>query len=1060
MTSYAASVLTYNQAKSANAEIVSDYFKDPYGQWLNYATPDLTQGADLVNQKHTDLRSFYPSSTVNGYISDLNAYSMNGTAPTLQGKTLSSINLLGSTTTAAESWVDETPYNFSCTAVSVSSNVATLTVSSGHGVEVNDEIIVNGLTTNTQFNGTFTVTAINTTSISYALIANDVTASETGTVTPSLIGFANSWKALKIRCTSTAKTVTSKSGFFDISSYETGSFISLAFPNLSSSLSLSDCSVEFTTDPSTSGFASNQTDKIYFNSNALLDNGTINREFKIPFSLLTNVFNNTNATRGIISGIRFTLKTSSGSATFYCSTVRCISPNWKYASVDLNTIDDAVMKTVPPTGAIPETTLATAITTTGSISSVVLADSSQFPSSGTILIGSEYISYTTNSSNTLGGIITRGALNTTPATHAVSDAVKSYEIKFSINHNTGLLPTVWPALFRSYNANGVMTDSDPKTLNHSVYTIIDFDQTLGQNSSSTNPNNVTFYFRNDGRLVNQTELNSFTQGNMNGKKITDLTLNDAYRTLQQRDLSVIPGVKASTVLGSSTYQANPIPSSNFNGLKQSVLSIAPGVQKNTSGVFGTYTELPPALTANIDNSTTTISVTNPGSLTSSGAIVVGSEIITYTSISSGALQGVVRGTNSSTPSAHRSGDYALQYTGSSIYQIGSTTGVGYKQSDFTATIDPNNSTYISSRLQWYKSSNDLKFKIQILDELSPIFSFDITSSIDYWKNKVIVFKTKLVDAKIQCELFELKNNELNLVYNTRYISSSFFHRLQGKFGWTTDLKDGGTRIKSIRSGGVIYGEYKSKSMSSFTPVRGAQVYANQTKDIELVDSIGSNKWSLTTKSVTSSLDSTDPKHPVMIYSVTNPASYTWQGIQTNKFKIESFEDIYATFDINMSSVANGIKCFLYDDVTNKILELNTPEFDRDQWSRVKLIVDNDKLLPGYYRLIVAQKEYDTGFSWKIKNISVKQRVINWNLRSVADGFWVNDSEDWMQNHYMNIATSNDFTKTTNINDGVLFAKAGTGLQVRAQAINPYIEIHDFEVHPSYATLGNFIWRDS
>jgi hypothetical protein len=581
-------------------------------------------------------------------------------------------------------------------------------------------------------------------------------------------------------------------------------------------------------------------------------------------------------------------------------------------------------------------------------------------------------------------------------------------------------------------------------------------------------------------------------------------------------------------LGSSTYQVNPIPSSNFNGLKQSALSIAPGTEKTTSGIFGTYTELSPALTTDIDNSTQTISVTNPGSLTSSGAIIIGTEIITYTSISSGALQGVGRGANSSEPSAHRSGDYALQYTGPSIYQIGSTTGVGYKQGDFTTTIDPNNSTYISSRLQWYKSASytgtstattatsltkasagwvvnayagcrvttgiysativsntadtltltewtpagttpstgsftiaeALKFKIQILDELSPIFSFDITNSIDYWKNKIIVFKTKLVDAKIQCQLFELKDNELNLVYNTRYVLSSFFHRLQGKFGWTTDLKDGGTRIKSIRSGGVIYGEYKSKPMSSFTPVRGAQVYANQTKDIELVNSIGSNKWSLTTKSVTSALDSTDPKHPVMIYSVTNPASYTWQGIQTNKFKIENFEDIYATFDINISSVASGIKCFLYDDTTNKILEINSPEFDKDQWSRVKLIVDNDKLLPGYYRLIIAQKEYDTGLTWKIKNISVKQRAINWSLRSVTDNFWVDDSDDWMQNHYTSITTSNDFTKITNINDGVLFGKIGTELQVRAQAINPYIEIHDFEIHPSYATLGNFIWRDS
>lgn len=67
------------------------------------------------------------------------------------------------------------------------------------------------------------------------------------------------------------------------------------------------------------------------------------------------------------------------------------------------------------------TTLSSGIDTgTGDI---LVTDASNFPSSGTILIEDELISYTNKSANTLTGTITRGALNTTATAHDSGETV-------------------------------------------------------------------------------------------------------------------------------------------------------------------------------------------------------------------------------------------------------------------------------------------------------------------------------------------------------------------------------------------------------------------------------------------------------------------------------------------------------------------------------------------------------------------------------------------------------------------------------------------------------------
>ena len=84
-----------------------------------------------------------------------------------------------------------------------------------------------------------------------------------------------------------------------------------------------------------------------------------------------------------------------------------------------------------------ETTLDGAITSTSSTGDITLTDASSFPSSGTILIGTELITYTSKSSNVLGGTITRGTNSTTAATHIDNKKVTDYaNVRLHLNRVT------------------------------------------------------------------------------------------------------------------------------------------------------------------------------------------------------------------------------------------------------------------------------------------------------------------------------------------------------------------------------------------------------------------------------------------------------------------------------------------------------------------------------------------------------------------------------------------------------------------------------------------------
>jgi len=89
-------------------------------------------------------------------------------------------------------------------------------------------------------------------------------------------------------------------------------------------------------------------------------------------------------------------------------------------------------------------TLSSSINT--SVTSLTMASSSSFPSSGTVIIGTELISYTGNSSGTLSGL-TRGASGTTAASHSsgatVTDASNFFAWNSAASGDIITAPGLW-----------------------------------------------------------------------------------------------------------------------------------------------------------------------------------------------------------------------------------------------------------------------------------------------------------------------------------------------------------------------------------------------------------------------------------------------------------------------------------------------------------------------------------------------------------------------------------------------------------------------------------------
>ena len=139
-----------------------------------------------------------------------------------------------------------------------------------------------------------------------------------------------------------------------------------------------------------------------------------------------------------------------------------------------------------------------------SVTSLTMASSSSFPSSGTVQIGSELITYTGNSSGTLSGL-TRGANGTTAATHSsgatVTDAANFFAWNSAASGDIVTAPGLWSLdnfgnklIATIFGGETFEWDSDPTGANATRATILANAPTASSFSLVSTPDRHLIFF--------------------------------------------------------------------------------------------------------------------------------------------------------------------------------------------------------------------------------------------------------------------------------------------------------------------------------------------------------------------------------------------------------------------------------------------------------------------------------------------------------------------------------------------------------------------------------------
>jgi hypothetical protein len=109
---------------------------------------------------------------------------------------------------------------------------------------------------------------------------------------------------------------------------------------------------------------------------------------------------------------------------------------WYYGSMHRTVWQDSALRQYPMAAFSVEVSYLSVAVTTTTQTSISIVDATAYPSSGTIQIDSEVITYTGNSGNTLTGC-TRGVLGTTAATHTQYTAAPYYVPNQVMFHELG-----------------------------------------------------------------------------------------------------------------------------------------------------------------------------------------------------------------------------------------------------------------------------------------------------------------------------------------------------------------------------------------------------------------------------------------------------------------------------------------------------------------------------------------------------------------------------------------------------------------------------------------------
>lgn len=199
------------------------------------------------------------------------------------------------------------------------------------------------------------------------------------------------------------------------------------------------------------------------------------------------------------------------------------------------------------------TTLSAGITNV-STTPISVASTDGFPASGYILIGSEIIQYTTKTSTTFDGTITRGVLGTTNVAHSLGAAISEVQ-------GTGSGTTIGQMLFNNTDySNGVYTtNADYSKIYFTTPGLYNIQISIQLLNFTTSEDNVTAWFRLNGNDIPATASIEQVNSKHGGSPGASILAFNIYQDVVENDYIQLVWASDSGNTVVATYPAGTSP---------------------------------------------------------------------------------------------------------------------------------------------------------------------------------------------------------------------------------------------------------------------------------------------------------------------------------------------------------------------------------------------------------------------------------------------------------------------------------------------------------------------
>jgi hypothetical protein len=1087
--------ITYDTLATTQQESVSDYFNNPLGQWINYATYDNAQTVQLGKQKHTDIRTFHTGRTRQGYIKDLNnramsnfervvsatgtVESISGTGPwtgTITGMS-STTGLTAGVRIFAKNNVGSLGKSITASITSASSSSTTLTYTANNTFVVGQTVKITGMLP-LAYNIIGTIATRTDTQFTITNDANPGASTQAGLAT-----VANQIYTVNTVVSTNSITFTATGGTTPV----TGSITDISYPipvtDIGPTVTMLEPENWTVTTNATSAIktisqASNKWNQL---SVAIVGNGTttisstgtpINLSSYASTDKISIALPSVPAS-GLTLGscyVKFTDGTNVDTISFTTGGVNSSGNNeLKFALSNLTTVNKANI-----TGVSFE--LVTTNNSNGctfncmairclaadwvygplDINTVEKKIARPAPLNGNLTTNA-FPSHTVPTNNLNAPVISSSSTDTTGGT-IVKNTQYYYVVTATDSSGESL-----PSNIKSQIV-GSTTDTNTITINWGAVTSATGYKIYRNTINSFNYNSTSSLLLGTTNSETTTFLDTgiaTTAGSppqYNNLSTTWPTLFRSFSPSFTNDDPKIVNGQLVTVFNTGSLSSSTLSNVKIYYRAINEFTTQQDLNNKTQNYLNALKSIDSLVTNSLPRKQSDLSKIPGLAITSSSSYkgIYNSEtsysigdIVSYTS--SNITKYWVSKTNLNSGNAPAETTYWTENTNYQSNRGALADQSGWTQSQLNAMTQEDIQvapyvdaiSYISLCVYWYLSESNKLCKITIESELGELYSFG-TFAVN--ANTNYAFITSMYDNAAYAELRQVNNDKsLTPIYKTPYVINEQFHRRRGRIGWSALLQDPDAYIDDIRSQGLVYAEYKTDQLPSITPLRATQLIADYSPDANVYSSISSDPWS--TDAVLT-LDSGKSKSQLARKIQTKASGNYDQGISTNEFQIEDPDDVNIQFDVWFPNNGSNLNAYLYNANEKTSVAIYIPPFVYDQWTTIQLKL-NDNFLSGKYKLVVVQNNINFDSTWWIDNIQINKRLIRWDARSSTSGPWEFDADDWI-----------DFKNTVNLSSGgVMLPRKGSALQLRGQAVSHYAYIQSVKALPVYATLGNMVWND-